>query len=159
MPPPKVRNAKASSASKHASAPPPPLPGRAASSADKPAESKYWSAPPSTASKSESAAGSAPLCSAAKRSTIAFYNIAWDNENLTGQYREKHEKSLTEDLDVALKSYKADVVLLSECGEIEEGLVQKLWLPLVRKIAGPGFAVKHEGHYTSIVRLNTAHAY
>ena len=163
MPAPKVRSAKASSASKRASAPPPPLPGRAASSADKPAESKYWSAPPSTASKSESAAGSAPLCSAAKPANdhclIAFYNIAWDNGKLTGKYREKHEKSLTEDLDVALKSYKADVVLLSECGEIEEGLVQKLWLPLVRKIAGPGFAVKHEGHYTSIVRLNTAHAY
>ena len=81
----------------------------------------------------------------------------WDNGRLTSKNRESHEKSLAEDLDVALKSHKADVVLLSECGEIEEGLIEKLWLPLVCKIAGPGFAVKHQIHYTSIVRLNTVH--
>ena len=50
----------------------------------------------------------------------------WDNGRLTSKNRESHEKSLTEDLDVALKSYKADVVLLSECGEIEEGLLEHL---------------------------------
>ena len=117
----------------------------------------------SSASESDSAASSAQashqLCSAAKPANdhclVAFYNITWDNERLTGKNREKHEKSLAEDLDVALKWYKADVVLLSECGEIEEGLSEKLWLPLVRKLAGPGFAVKHQSHYTSIVRLKT----
>ena len=164
MPAPKS-GSKASSASKPASAPPPPKSGSAASSAYKPAESKYWSAPPSSASKSESAASSAQashqLCSAAKPANdhcvVAFYNITWDNGRLTGKNREKHEQSLAEDLDVALKSYKADVVLLSECGEIKEGLIEKLWLPLVCNIAGPGFAVKHQSHYTSIVRLNTVH--
>ena len=44
MPAPKAGSAKASSASKPASAPPPPKPGSAASSAYKPPESKYWSA-------------------------------------------------------------------------------------------------------------------
>ena len=60
-------------------------------------------------------------------------------------------KSL-EDFKVALLEYDADLLLLSECGEIEEGLIECLWLPLVRKLAGPGFAVTHQSHYASIVR-------
>ena len=60
----------------------------------------------------------------------------WDSGRLTNKDRTSHEQSLTEDLDVALTSHKADVVLLSECGEIEEGLIEKLWMPLVRKISG-----------------------
>ena len=104
-----------------------------------------------------SSAGSSAAKPAKDHCFVAFYNITWDNGRLTGKNREKHEKSLTEDLDVALKLYKADVVLLSECGEIEEGLIGKLWLPLVCKIVGTGFAVKHQSHYTSIVRLNTVH--
>ena len=125
-------------------------------SASKPAKASSDSVSESAAS---SAQASHQLCSAAKPANdhcvVAFYNITWDNGCLTGKNRKKHEKSLAADLDVALKSYKADVVLLSECGEIEEGLIEKQWLPLVRKLAGPGFAVKHQSHYTSIVRLNT----
>ena len=90
---------------------------------------------------------------------IAFYNITWDNGRLTGRDHKQHEKTLAADLHVALDVYKADVVLLCGCGKIEEGLIEKPWLKLVRSIAGPGFAVKHQSHYTSIVRLNTAHAY
>ena len=116
MPAPKS-GSKDSSASKPASADPPLNSGSAASSAYKPAVSKYCSAPPSSASKSESAASSAQashqLCSAAKPANdhcvVAFYTIMWDNGRLTSKNRESHEKSLTEDLDVKLKSYKADI--------------------------------------------------
>ena len=126
---------------------------KAASSADKPAST-------SSASESESEASSAAKMQITgaphpDHCLIAFYNITWHNGRLTCKNHEQHEKTLAEDLDVALKSYKADVVLLSECGEIEKGLIEKYWLPLVRKLAGPGFAVKHQSHYTSIVRLST----
>ena len=86
---------------------------------------------------------------------IAFYNITWDNGRLLGQQRMKHEQTLGDDIRVALHEYNVDVLLLSECGEIEKGLRQDLWLPLVRRLVGPGYVVKHESHYTSIVRLHT----
>ena len=143
----------ASSADKPASPSRGSAASKAASSADKPTSL-------SSASESESAASRAAKIQITAaphpdHCLIAFYNITWDNGRLTGKDHEKHEKTLAEDLDVALKSYKADVVLLSECGEIEKGLSEKYWLPLVRKLAGSGFAVKHQSHYTSIVRLST----
>ena len=92
--------------------------------------------PASKSGSKGSSAGSSAVKPAKDHCLVAFYNTTWHNGRLTGKNCEKHEKSLTEDLDVALKLYKADVVLLSECGEIEEGLIEELWLPLVRKVAG-----------------------
>ena len=88
---------------------------------------------------------------------IAFYNITWENGKLLGKDSKRHEKTLADDIHAALHEYNVDLLFLSECGEIEEGLLEDLWLPLVRRLAGPGFVVTHQSHYTSIVRLNTVH--
>ena len=84
---------------------------------------------------------------------IAFYNIGWDNNRFKRQKR--HEKTLAEDIQSALEDFNADVLLLSECGEIGIGLYSKHWDPMIRRIGGPGFHVTHQGHYTSIVKLAT----
>ena len=66
----------------------------------------------------------------------------------------KHEETLRGDLSEATETKAADVILLSECGEIGVGLGPE-WEPLVRSCCGPGFAVTHQSHYTSIVRTST----
>ena len=93
--------------------------------------------------------------SAAKPDVVAvfaFYNVRWhlSRFNRVG----KHKATLAADLREALEDKCADVVLLSECGEIGVGL-GKQWLELVRSICGPGFLVTHDSHYTSIVREQT----
>ena len=84
---------------------------------------------------------------------VAFYDITWDN----GRFKKekKHEKTLTDDLQRAIEDFNADLILLSGCGEIEEGLYKKLWLAMLRRICGPGFVICHQSHYTSIVRFAT----
>ena len=84
---------------------------------------------------------------------VAFYNIGWDSERLKEQ--SKHEETLSQDLRTALFDFNADLVLLSECGKIVEGLDETLWLPMLRRICGPGFTVRHQSHYTSIVGVAT----
>ena len=83
---------------------------------------------------------------------VAFYNINWDKGRF--EIPEKHELSLAADILTALDDFSADLVLLSECGEIGIGLLDS-WLPMIRRICGPGFAVTHQSHYTSIVRKDT----
>ena len=63
--------------------------------------------------------------------------------------------TLEKDIRTALNTFEADIVLLSECGEIEKGLDATLWLPMLRNICGPGFYIQHQSHYTSIIRLAT----
>ena len=104
--------------------------------------------------KAKKAAGSAAK-PASDHCLIAFYNIRWDNGRLNGKDSQKHEEVLGEDINVALRDYHADILLLCECGEIAQGLEHNLWVRLVRRLAGPGFVVKHQSHYTSIVRLST----
>ena len=84
---------------------------------------------------------------------VAFYNLTWDN----GRFKQekKHERTLGADIRAALEEFNADVLLLSECGEIGEGLTTMLWLPMLRRICGPGFDIRHQSHYTSIIRLST----
>ena len=84
---------------------------------------------------------------------VVFYNITWDNGRFKSNARH-HEKTLSDDIRIALEEYCADVVLLSECGYIGEGLKAKLWLPMIRRICGPGFSVTFQSHYTSIVKLD-----
>ena len=83
---------------------------------------------------------------------IAFYNITWTNSRFN--QKEKHELTLAADIQAALHEFSADVLLLSECGEVDVGLIEKEWLPMLDRICGPGFDIKHQGHYTSIVRLS-----
>ena len=88
------------------------------------------------------------LCGA----VVALYNITWDS----GRFQNKtHEETLAQDLQKALNEFEADLVLLSECGEIGVGLPRKKWVSMIRDICGPGFLVCHQSHYTSIVRLAT----
>ena len=83
---------------------------------------------------------------------IAFYNITWANSRFA--QRDRHERTLAADIQAALHEFSADVLLLSECGEVDVGLIEKEWLPMLDRICGPGFDIKHQGHYTSIVRLS-----
>ena len=83
---------------------------------------------------------------------VAFYNITWDS----GRFKKKQdEDSLAQDLQKALNEFMADLVLLSECGEIGVGLPRKKWVSMIRDVCGSGFLVCHQSHYTSIVRLAT----
>ena len=84
---------------------------------------------------------------------FAWYNIGWQASRFNNQ--SKHERTLAEDLTEAIDELHADVILLSECGEVGCGLTESTWLPLLRRVVGPGFAIRHQGHYTSIVRLAT----
>ena len=84
---------------------------------------------------------------------FAFYDITWDERRFNRQ--EIHEATLGADIRVALNVFNIDVLLLSECGEVDEGLTPNLWLPMIRRICGPGFDVTHQGHYTSIVKRAT----
>jgi len=87
---------------------------------------------------------------------VAFYNINWDKGRF--EKPEKHELSLAADILTALDDFSADLVLLSECGEVGIGLDPEQWLPMIGRICGPGFAVTHQSHYTSIVRKDTMEA-
>ena len=84
---------------------------------------------------------------------FAFYDITWDDGRFNCLW--KHEQTLRADIGAALNDFEADVVLLSECGEVGIGLTPTLWLPLLRRICGPDFDVTHQGHYTSIVKRAT----
>ena len=71
---------------------------------------------------------------------------------MTGKKNEKHEAALQEDLDLAFHNLDADAVFLSECGEIEYGLRQDLWMDLLSRIVPARFtSIIHQSHYTSIV--------
>ena len=73
---------------------------------------------------------------------VAFYNITWDKGRF--EKPEKHELSLAADILTALDDFSADLVLLSECGEVGIGLDPEQWLPMIGRICGPGFAVTPE---------------
>ena len=75
------------------------------------------------------------------------YRLCCRNSRFRNQY--KHERTLGADIRAALDEFNTDVLLLSECGEVGEGLRTDKWLPMVRGICGPGFDVQHQGHYTS----------
>ena len=83
---------------------------------------------------------------------IAYYNVGWQSSRFNKLAR--HRRSLSDDLFEAVETKYADVILLSERGEIGKGLGER-WAALVRSICGPGFRVDHQGHYTSIVRAET----
>ena len=86
---------------------------------------------------------------------LAFYNITWESGKLEGRNRAKHLETLRADLGCALLNFHADAVMLSECGEVDIGLEQHNWIAIIQNICGPGFAVAHQSHYTSIIRVAT----
>ena len=51
---------------------------------------------------------------------ISLTFIAWDKYRFNNIH--KHEETLATDIRIALADFDADLVLLSECGEIDEGL-------------------------------------
>ena len=83
---------------------------------------------------------------------FAWYNIGWQ---VTRLHKPKHERTLARDLQTVIDEHNADVILLSECGEIGSGLPAIPWLALVRRCVGPGFIIVHQSHYTAIVRVAT----
>ena len=83
---------------------------------------------------------------------VASYNITWDNGRLSFGHWHQHVLNLEADLRTAIDIYHADLVLLQECGEIEQGLDAKPWLSLLRKICGPDYVATHQSHFTSIVK-------
>ena len=84
---------------------------------------------------------------------FAWYSIGWQ-ENRFNRLR-THERTLTRDLREAIDEHHADVIFLSECGEIGIGFPGDRWLALLRRCVGPGFTIVHQSHYTSIVRFAT----
>ena len=84
---------------------------------------------------------------------VVFYNITWDNGRF--KHQNKHERTLEADIRAALDEFNADVLLLSECGEVGIGLTVSLWMSMLRRICGPGFEITHQSHYTSIIRIST----
>ena len=74
---------------------------------------------------------------------------------MTGENNKEHEKKLKADLEYAWKTWDADAIFLSECGEIQYGLHFDDWLALLRRILPDRFtSIHHESHYTSIVDEN-----
>ena len=90
---------------------------------------------------------------ASMHSVFAWYNIGWHQSRFNQERR--HERTMAQDHHKAIDEHNADVILLSECGEIGIGLPEDRWLALLRRCVGPGFAILHQSHYTSIVRLAT----
>ena len=86
---------------------------------------------------------------------VAFYNITWDVGKMVGKHSHKHEQVLANDLHEALQEHYADAVMLSECGQIGVGLEDYDWTAIIKKICGPGFAIKHQSHLCSLLRNNT----
>ena len=107
----------------------------------------------SSSSAGKPAMGSSSATKEPMECSVAFYNITWDKGRF--EKPKKHELSLAADILTALDDFSADLVLLSECGEVGIGLDPKLWLPMIRRICGSSYAVTHQSHYTSIVRKAT----
>ena len=106
----------------------------------------------SSTSAGKPAIGSSSATQEPMDCSVAYYNITWDK----GRFKNaKHELSLSADILMALDEFSVDVLLLSECGEVGIGLDPKQWLPMIRHICGPGYAVTHQSHYTSIIRKDT----
>ena len=83
---------------------------------------------------------------------FVWYNIGWLSTRFKNLKR--HEETLGMDLWEATVTKAADVILLCECGEIDDGLGEE-FLEVVRRCCGPDFDVTHQSHYTSIVRRST----
>ena len=85
---------------------------------------------------------------------LASYCIGWQTSQLHGRRSQRHEQNLTDDIRQAIGRFDADIILLSECGTINEGLPPE-FEAMLHRIVGPEFDVTHQGHYTAIVRRAT----
>ena len=85
---------------------------------------------------------------------IAFYNLTWQKSRLTGKRIGKHKATLREDLLAGFQQHHVDVMLLSECGVVEEGMGDE-FRDLLQEICGPEFSVTCQSHYACIVRTST----
>ena len=85
---------------------------------------------------------------------IAFYDITWQKSRFTGKQVDRHKATLREDLLAGFQKHHVDVMLLSECGVVEEGLGDE-FRDLLLEICGPEFSVTCHSHYACIVRTST----
>ena len=85
---------------------------------------------------------------------LASYCIGWQTSHLHSRRSQRHEQNLTDDIRQAIGRFDADIILLSECGTINEGLPPE-FEAMLHRIVGPEFDVTHQGHYTAIVRRAT----
>ena len=67
---------------------------------------------------------------------IAFYNLTWQKSRLTGKRIREHKATLREDLLAGFQQHHVDVMLLSECGVVEEGMGDEFVI-CCRRSVGP----------------------
>ena len=85
---------------------------------------------------------------------LASYCIGWQTSCLHSRRSQRHEQNLTNDIRQAIGRFDADIILLSECGTINEGLPPE-FEAMLHRIVGPEFDLTHQSHYTAIVRRAT----
>ena len=79
-----------------------------------------------------------------------WHNLAYPSKEMNMFWHHPLKTALNE----AIEHQIADVLLLSGCGDIRDGLGED-WTQMIRSHCGSGFHVMHQGHYTSIVRNST----
>ena len=84
---------------------------------------------------------------------LGFYTVAWHKSCLYGKRRAEHAKTLKEDIQSAFQDHHVDVMLLLECGEIEQGSGEE-FENFLRSICGSDFTVVYQRHYACIIRTS-----
>ena len=87
---------------------------------------------------------------------FGFYDLAWHENPFIGEECEHHKRTLREDLVAGFQRHNVDVMLLSECGAVEEGLGEEFH-DLLKQICGPDFSVTCQSHFACIVRTSRIH--
>ena len=74
---------------------------------------------------------------------LASYCIGWQKQILHSRRLQRHEQDLTNDIRQAIERFDADIILLSECGTITEGLPPE-FEAMLHRIVGPEFDLTHQ---------------
>ena len=69
---------------------------------------------------------------------LASYCIGWQTSFLHSRRSQRHEQNLTNDIRQAIGRFDADIILLSECGTINEGLPPE-FEAMLHRIVGAEF--------------------
>ena len=83
---------------------------------------------------------------------FVWYNIGWTRSRFNRLQR--HEDTLSQDLNQAIRGFAPSGIFLSECGEIEEGLPNEEWMALLRRILPAGYDIWTHSHYTCILKMD-----
>ena len=82
---------------------------------------------------------------------FAWYDIGWVRQRFNHVAR--HEATLYEDLQRAIRRYDPAGIFLCECGESGEGLPEQEWMALLRRVLGPQYTIWVGSEYTCILKL------